>query len=88
MLLTVLEGRGGAEETAARLGFAATAPLSVLAFELVGVESGIDELQRERLVDLVVVHCEASYRQTAAVAIGQTVYALLQVGARARPGSG
>ena len=78
MLLTVLEGRGGAEATAARLGFAATGPLSVLAFEMVGLESGIDELQRERLVDLVVVHCEASYRQTAAVAIGQTVYGLLQ----------
>ena len=78
MLLAVLDGRGGAEETAARLGFAATGPLSVVAFELVGLESGIDELQRERLVDLVVVHCEASYRQTAAVAIGQTVYGLLQ----------
>jgi DNA-binding PucR family transcriptional regulator len=78
MLLTVLEGSDSAEETAARLGFAAGAPLSVVAFETTGREPAIDELQRERLVDLVVVHCEASYRQTAAVALGPTVYALLQ----------
>ena len=78
MLLTVLEGRGSAEETAVRLGFVPTAPISVLALELAPDAVAIDELQRERLVDLVVVHCEASFRQTAAVAIGQTVYVLLQ----------
>lgn len=78
MLLAVLDGRGSADETATRLGFAVSGPLSVLAFELVGSEHAIDELQRERLVDLIVVHCEASCRQSAAVAIGRTVYALLQ----------
>jgi DNA-binding PucR family transcriptional regulator len=78
MLLAVLDGRGSAEETATRLGFDVAAPLSVLAFELAASERAIDELQRERLVDLIVVHCEASCRQTAAVAIGRTVYALLQ----------
>lgn len=78
MLLAVLDGRGSAEETATRLGFDVAAPLSVLAFELTGSAPAIDELQRERLVDLIVVHCEASCRQTAAVAIGRTVYALLQ----------
>lgn len=78
MLLAVLDERGSAEETAGRLGFSAAAPLTVLAFELVGGEEALDDLHRERLVDLVVVHCEASFRHTAAVALGQTVYALLQ----------
>jgi DNA-binding PucR family transcriptional regulator len=78
MLLAVLDGRGSAEETATRLGFVPSQPLSVLAFELAGGDSAVDDLQRERLVDLVMVHCEASCRQTAVVAIGRTVYALLQ----------
>src|SRR5581483_957688 len=78
MLLTVLEGDGSVEEAAARLGFASAAPLSVIAFELASGEPALDELQRERLVDVVLLHCEASYRQSAAVALGQTVYALLE----------
>jgi DNA-binding PucR family transcriptional regulator len=78
MLLTVLAGEGSAEEAAARLGFSVGEPLSLAAFELAGSEPGLDELQRERLVDLVVVHCEAACRQSAAVALGQIVYALLQ----------
>jgi sugar diacid utilization regulator len=78
MLLTVLDGRGSVDEVAARLGFAASTPLAILAFEAGGGEPGIDELQRERLVDLVVVHCEATSRQTSAVALGPIVYALLQ----------
>ncbi len=78
MLLTVLEGRGSAEEAVTRLGFGSATSLSVIAFELVGNELPIDELLRERLVDLVVVYCDASSRQTAAVALGHTVYALLQ----------
>ncbi|HEV2591955.1 MAG TPA: helix-turn-helix domain-containing protein [Gaiellaceae bacterium] len=78
MLLTILEGDGPAEEAAARLGFASSAPLSVIAFELATDELPLDELQRERLVDVVLLHCEAAYRQTAAVALGQTIYALLE----------
>ncbi|HST19096.1 MAG TPA: helix-turn-helix domain-containing protein [Gaiellaceae bacterium] len=78
MLLTVLEGRGSVDEAAARLGFAASTPFAIIAFEAANGEAGIDELQRERLVDLVVVHCEATSRQTSAVALGQIVYALLQ----------
>lgn len=78
MLLTVLEGDGSVEEAAARLGFAGSAPLSVIGFELASGEPALDELQRERLVDVVLLHCEASYRQSAAVALGQTVYALLE----------
>ena len=77
MLLTVLEGRGSVDEAAARLGFASSAPFALLAFEIANGEPGIDELQRERLVDLVVLHC-ATARQTSAVALGQIVYALLQ----------
>src|SRR5262249_55887526 len=60
------------------LGFVSSAPLSVLAFGYVRGDSTVDELHRERLVDLVVIHCEASFRQTAAVAIGTTVYVLIQ----------
>jgi sugar diacid utilization regulator len=78
MLLTVLEGRGSVEEAAARLGFAPAAPLALVAFEIADDEPGIDELLRERLVDVVVVQCDAAYRQTSAVALGQIVYALLQ----------
>ena len=77
MLLTVLEGRGSVDEAAARLGFTSSAPFALLAFEIANGEPGIDELQRERLVDLVVLHC-ATVRQTSAVALGQIVYALLQ----------
>jgi DNA-binding PucR family transcriptional regulator len=78
MLQAVLDGRGSAEETAARLGFEAALPLAVLAFEPAPDSAAIEELRRERLVDLVVFQGEAAYRRTAAVAIGETVYALLQ----------
>jgi sugar diacid utilization regulator len=78
MLLTILEGKGSVEEAATRLGFTPAAQLSVVAFETADNEPGIDELQRERLVDLVLFHCEAVCRQASAVALGQIVYALLQ----------
>jgi sugar diacid utilization regulator len=78
MLLTVLEGKGSVEEAATRLGFTPPGELSVVAFEAGDGEGAIDELKRERLVDLVVFHCEAVCRQASAVALGQTVYALLQ----------
>jgi DNA-binding PucR family transcriptional regulator len=84
MVLAVLEGRGSADETAVRLGFAATEPFSLLAFRVANVESAFGDLQRERLVDLVVVYCEAFGRSTAAVAVGNSVYAVLQ-GERAIP---
>jgi sugar diacid utilization regulator len=78
MLMTVLEGQGSVEEAAARLGFGPSDPVSVVAFEFADGEAGLDELRRERLVDLVVLHCEAACRQTSTVALGQIVYALLQ----------
>lgn len=74
LVLSVLEGQGPLEEAAARLGFASGAPLSLLAFE----STGVDELQRERLVDLVLLHCESATRRTCAVALGDVVYAVLQ----------
>ena len=88
MLLTVLDGRGSAEETAATARLLRRRAALGRGVRARRRRAGIDELRRERLVDLVVVHCEASFRQTAAVALGQTVYALLQDGARARPGGG
>src|SRR5262245_43202770 len=78
MVLAVLQGRGGAEETAGRLGFVPAEPFSLLAFQLADVEPALEELQRERLVDLVVVYCEAFGRSSAAVAIGNSVHVLLQ----------
>ena len=78
MVLAVLEGRGSAEESTVRLGFASAEPFSLLAFEFADADSALGELQRRRLVDLVVVYCEAFARSTAAVAIGNSVYVLLQ----------
>src|SRR5215471_10580137 len=77
MLLAVLEGRASAEENATRLGFAANALFTVIAFSAAAREE-IDEFERERLVDLVGVYCEALHGQCAAIAIGENVYALLQ----------
>jgi sugar diacid utilization regulator len=78
MLLAVLEGRASAEENATRLGFAADARFTVLAFSAAAREE-IDQFERERLVDLVGVYCEALHGPSAAIAIGENVYALLQV---------
>jgi DNA-binding PucR family transcriptional regulator len=78
MLLAVLEGRTSAEENAARLGFAVDARFTVLAFSAAAREE-IDQFERERLVDLVGVYCEALHGSSAAIAIGENVYALLQV---------
>lgn len=81
MLLAVLEGRASTEENATRLGFSATARFAVLAFCAASRE-GIDQFERERLVDLVGVYCEALHGPSGAIAIGENVYALLQVDER------
>lgn len=85
MVLGVLDGRGSAEETASRLGFAPSDPLSLCAFQLINLEPEIDELMRERLVDLVGFYCQVFGRSSAAVAIGQNVYVLLQGERRIAP---
>ena len=77
-VLAVLEGRRSSEETASRLGFAPSEQLSLLAFQLTSFEPAIDELKRERLVDLVGFYCEVFRRSSAAVALGENVYVLLQ----------
>ena len=41
-------------------------------------QPAIDELKRERLVDLVGFYCEVFRRSSAAVALGENVYVLLQ----------
>jgi DNA-binding PucR family transcriptional regulator len=74
----VLEGRSSAEENATRLGFAASARFAVLAFSA-AARAEVDQFERERLVDLVGVYCEALHGPSAAIAIGENVYALLQV---------
>jgi DNA-binding PucR family transcriptional regulator len=78
MVLAVLEGRRSSEETASRLGFAPSEQLSLLAFQLTSFEPAVDELKRERLVDLVGFYCEVFRRSSAAVALGENVYVLVQ----------
>ena len=82
MLLAVLEGRASTEENAMRLGFSPSARFAVLAFSAAAGEE-IDQFERERLVDLVGVYCEALHGPSGAIAIGANVYALLQVDDRA-----
>jgi len=75
----LLEGRGHSDAAVARLGLSPAGPLAVLAFRFVGTDAGVEDLHRERLVDLVAVYCEAYRRQTAAVAVGSIVYAVIHV---------
>ena len=75
----LLEGRGHSDAAVARLGLSPAGPLAVLAFRFVGTDAAIEDLHRERLVDLVAVYCEAYRRQTAAVAVGSIVYAVIHV---------
>ncbi|HJT38158.1 MAG TPA: helix-turn-helix domain-containing protein [Actinomycetota bacterium] len=75
----LLDGRGYSDAAAARLGLSPAGPLAVLAFRFTRTDADIEELHRERLVDLVSVYCEAYRRQTAAVAIGSTVYVVMHV---------
>jgi sugar diacid utilization regulator len=77
MLLAILEGRGSVEENAARLGLAPGASFTVLAFSA-STDEPMDQFEREHLVDLVGVYCEALHGPSGVVAIGDNVYALLQ----------
>ena len=78
LLRSLLEGRGDVTATANRLGMPRRSPLTVCAFEIVA-EQPVEELHRERLVDLVATYSEAFRLQAASVAIGRTVYCLLPV---------
>jgi DNA-binding PucR family transcriptional regulator len=76
-LVAILEGRGSAEENAGRLGLVPSASFTVLAFSA-SESDAMDQFDRERLVDLVGVYCEALHGPSSVVAIGDNVYALLQ----------
>jgi hypothetical protein len=84
MLVAILEGRGSVEENAARLGLAPGASFTVLAFSESGDEA-VDRFERERLVDLVGIYCEALHGPSGVVAMGRNVYALLQAEKGADP---
>jgi DNA-binding PucR family transcriptional regulator len=77
LLISVLEGRGGVEATAYRLGVTATGAFAVLAFEPHGTDEVEDALARERVLDLVTLYGEAFRNRSAAVRLGRTIYVLL-----------
>jgi len=62
---------------AARLGIEPGSVLEIMGFELPAAEVAVEELRRERLVDLVALYCEAFRRRAVCVSMGRTVYALL-----------
>ena len=78
LLRSLLEGRGDVVATAARLGIPRRSPLIVCAFEIIADEP-VEQLHRERLVDLVATYSDAFRLQAASVAIGHTVFCLLPV---------
>ncbi len=77
LLTSILEGRGGVEATAYRLGVQATGAFGVLAFEPQGTDDVEDALARERVLDLVTLYGEAFRNRSASVRLGRTVYVLL-----------
>jgi sugar diacid utilization regulator len=79
LLRSLVEGRTPAESAAARLGIDANADLVVLAFEMGAADEAEEQINRERLVDLVALYCEAFRLRAPCVALGRTVYALLPV---------
>lgn len=83
LLRSLLEGRGDVDATATRLGIDRHSPMIVLAFEIIAGES-VEELHRERLVDLVATYSEAFRLHAACVAIGGTVFCLLPASERMR----
>src|SRR5205823_7704053 len=77
LLRALLEGSASMESAAPRLGIEPGSLLEILAFELPATEHALEELRRERLVDLVALYCEAFRRRAVCVSIGRIVYALL-----------
>jgi hypothetical protein len=76
LLRSLLEGRGDVVATASRLGIPRRSPLIVCAFEIIA-DQAVEELHRERLVDLVATYSEAFRLQAASVAVGRIVFCLL-----------
>jgi sugar diacid utilization regulator len=77
LLRALLEGSASVQSAAPRLGIEPGSVLEILGFELPAAELAVEELRRERLVDLVALYCEAFRRRAVCVSIGRTVYALL-----------
>ena len=78
LLRSLLEGRGDPDSMANQLGVPWRTPLIVCAFQISDTDD-VEELHRERLVDLVAMYSEAFRLQAATAAIGKTVYCLLPV---------
>jgi DNA-binding PucR family transcriptional regulator len=76
LLRSLLEGRGDVNAAATRLGIPRHVPLVVCAFEIVA-DGPVEELHRERLVDLVATYSDAFRLQAASVAVGRTVFCLM-----------
>src|SRR5437764_10414134 len=77
LLRALLEGSTGTESAGPQLGIEPGSVLEILAFELPTAEHAVEELRRERLVDLVALYCEAFRRRAVCVSLGRMVYALL-----------
>jgi sugar diacid utilization regulator len=77
LLRSLLEGRGEGGSTAARLGIDSLRSVALIAFEFSTPPSAQEEVQRERLVDLVAMYSEAFRLDAACVALGRRVYAVL-----------
>lgn len=74
---SLLDGRGALSTVADRLGLQVYTPSVVVAFQLQTTDEPTIGLQRERVFELVSVHCEAFRRRSVQVAIGRTLYVLL-----------
>ena len=77
LLRSMLEGRADTGSTAGRLGLNSVSPVAVIAFEFSSAPSPQEDLQRERLVDLVAMYSEAFRLEAACVAVARRVYAVL-----------
>ena len=81
MLLAVLEGRASAEENATRLGFVANARFTVLAFSAVRARRSTSSSASGSSISSACTARRCTV-QSAAIAIGENVYALLAGGRR------
>jgi sugar diacid utilization regulator len=86
LLRQVLEGGGGTDAIAYRLGVDPDGTFGVLAFEPQSADEIADALARERILDLVTLYGEAFRTRSAVVRLERTIYALLPGPDPARPG--
>lgn len=77
LLRNLLDGGGASDHAASRLGIEPKSSFTVIAFEIQSTEEATVALQRERVLDLVSLHCEALGRRVSCVAVEKTIYALV-----------